>query len=60
MQNLSLKKDGNTCCNVHHTPKVKGDPPPKKISISFLFNPVKLKESNYSSQLFDISLFMDI
>ena len=42
--------------------KLKGISPPhqNKYSISFLFNPVKFQESNYSSQLFDIFLFKDI
>ena len=53
----------NTCNNMHHFPKVKGDtptPPQKQYSTSFLFNPVKFQESNYSSQLFHISLFKEI
>ena len=42
--------------------KVKGDIPTPKIhySTSFLFNSVKFQESNYSSQLFHISLFKEI
>ena len=42
--------------------KVKMTPPKKNIYtvFSFLFNPVKFQEGNYSSQLFDISLFKDI
>ena len=46
--------------NMHHVPKVKPPPQKKKYSISFLFNPVKFHESDYSSQLFDISLFKNI
>ena len=36
-------------------------PPQKKTAVFFFFvNPVKFQKSNYSSQLFDISLFKDI
>ena len=53
-----ILEDGNTCSNMHHVPKVKCPPPPS-IKTVFLFLSVKFQESKYSSQLFDISLFMD-
>ena len=57
---LFIQEDGKTYSKTMF-PKISPPPPPKKkYSISFLFNPVKFHESDYSSQLFDIPLFKDI
>ena len=56
-----IYEDENTCRSMQHVPKVKANLPAKKYySISFCFNPVKFQESNYRSQIVDISLFKDI